>query len=514
MRRLAWCAAALSALASCADPSSSPDPTATSRAITAREVNTSRAANGAVTERPVDLDASVVQAYVLGDDGTWTTYAGEGTSNGQLLVDGVPAGPAWLRVDYLDTSAEPRPHNEYFWIDGDADVALELGTWRVGRTDYKYAQTIPTDVDLQLSGLAPWQPGLDLAVIYSPNVDFVQVWSADGEGTSGVPTANATSSVLRSDWAGAVGGPLIDASRGDRAWMMQFRFREMNGVMVGAPVRAAELPAFTLADAETTAVPAALGTPAPLTVRLAMDRGAFDAVRADIGKTVSPALGRGFSISSSPSTVTTEFSPTSIPAELVVLDQEAINGLGKLDLGNLEVASPFAADTLFGHFASAYLVKVERDDGYVAQAFAEIGVITSTLPTEAAPAAPIIGPVRNVTIAGRPAFDAPQGVGAAPEIAWEAPAFGTPVEYEVKILAPGGVDPTYDFGWYPSAIFHVPGDRTSFVLPPETLVTDYPYAIAIRAITHAVPDEQRAVAPRQLALPYGWADTITPAFKP
>ena len=88
------------------------------------------------------------------------------------------------------------------------------------------------------------------------------------------------------------------------------------------------------------------------------------------------------------------------------------------------------------------------------------------------------------------------------------------VEYEVKILAPGGADPRYDFLWYPSAIFHVPGDQAALALPPEILEADLPYAIAIRAIAQPLGRDVLATAPRKLALPYGWADAITPAFKP
>ncbi len=508
------CAAAPLALLGCDDSAPDPDLPLGPRTIRAREAMSFRGADGATRALPADLDLAVIQAYAQDADGAWRVFGGDGTADGTLSIAGMPVGGGWLRVDYFDASPEPRPRNEYFWIDGDADLELDLGTWRAGRLDAKLPTTAPTEMQFELSGLAPWQPGLDLAVVYAPNIDFVNVFSRDLDGISGMPAADATASTLRVDWASALGAPLLDASRGDRAYAMQFRFRQMGGVYVGAPVRAASLSPFTLRDGESTAVAAPFSAAAPLRVRVAMDRDAFDALRPGIGRDVGSALGRGFAISSSPSVVSEEFSPLSLPAELVVLDEGALDGTGRFDLGDLDVASPFPADSVYGQFISAYPVTVARDDGYVANAQAEIGVVTPVLPTANAPAAPIIGPVRDVTIAGRPAFGSPTGVGLTPEIRWQPPTLGDPVEYEVTVLAPGGVDPRYDFGWYPSAIFHVPGDQTSLVLPPETLAPDLPYALAIRAITNAIPAEERATSPRKLALPYGWADTITPAFEP
>jgi len=516
MTSLRWCAAALFALAGCSDSDPldpPPDPDGV-RAITARDALTFRAADGSTRARPVDLDPAVIQAYARDPGGAWRVFAGEGTSDGTLTVAGVPAGGAWLRIDYFDAAPEARVRNEYFWVDGDADVALDLGTWRFGRADVSFATTVPTEVQLDLAGLAPWQPGLDLAIVYAPNADFVQAFSEDRDGISGMPRADATGSSLRVDWASALGAPLLDQARGDRLWAWQFRFREVAGMYVGAPVRSGLLPAFTQRDGAATTVPAALSAPQQIQARVAMDRDAFDALRPAIGRDVGPSFGRGFAISSSPSTVTEEFSPLSLAAELVVVEGEAITATGLFDLGDVDIALPFDVDTVYGSFISAYPVTVARDDGITAIAQAEIGVMTHTLPTASAPAAPIIGPVRGVTVGGRDAFTSPQGVGLAPEIRWDAPALGTPVEYEVRILAPGGADPRYDFVWYPSAVFHVPGDQTSLALPPEVLEPGLPYALAIRAITHGLAADVRATAPRHLALPYGWADTITPQFKP
>jgi hypothetical protein len=503
-------------LAACSDPSSEqmpPDTMPGARTITAHEALTFRGADGATTDNNSDLDRAVIQALVRAADGTWQVFPGEGSSEGVLVIHDVPAGEALVRIDYYDGSPEPRVRNEYFFVGGDGDVDIDLGTWRNGRLDARYPDN-STDLALDMSGLAPWQPGNDLAVFYEPNVNFVNLFFEDGADVTGMPTAGATASQLHIDWLYAVGGPLANEDRGDRSYLMQFRFRDMAGVRVGAPVRAVALPAFTQIDGDPLVVPAALGQPTPLRVRVAMDRDAFDNLRTQINPTTSSALGRGFAISSSPSDVTHEFSRASLPAELVVLDEGALDGTGLFDVGDLDVASPFPANTVYGNFATAYEVRVPRPDGFVAFAQAQIGVLTNTLPTADAPATPIISPVRVPTVGGKDAFSFPTGVGVTPEIAWQAPALGTPVEYEVKILAPGGADQTYGFLWYPAATFHVPGDRTSLQLPRETLQPDLPYAIAIRAITQPLTVEQLATTPRSMALPYGWADTITTPFQP
>lgn len=511
------CTAALFALAGCSDPdpfAQPSDPPAAVRAITARDALTLRSADGTRHAIPTDLDPAIVQAYTRGADNAWRVVAGAGSSDGTLRVDDVPAGDGWLRVDYFDASPEARVRNEYFALAGADDVALDLGTWRVGRPDVAVATTVPTEVRLDFAGLAPWQPGWDQAVVYAPNAGFVQAFTQDRDGISGLPAAGATSSGIRVDWASALAAPLLDKTRGDRLWAWQFRFRELGGMFVGVPVRAGLLPAFSQVDGGAVEVPATLAAPQQLGVRIAMDRDAFDALRPAIGRAVGPALERGFAILSTPSTVEEEFSPASLPAQLLVLEGDALHGNGALDLGDVDIALPFGVDTVFGHFVATYPVPIARDDGLTALAQAQIGVVTHALPTASAPAAPIIGPVGGVTIGGRDAFASPRGVGLTPEIAWEPPALGTPVAYEVRILAPDGADPTYDFLWHPAAVFHVPGDRTSLALPPEVLQPHLPYAIAIRAITHAVPADVRATTPRHLALPYGWADTITPAFAP
>ncbi|MGN6108408.1 MAG: hypothetical protein ACTHU0_25105, partial [Kofleriaceae bacterium] len=307
---------------------------------------------------------------------------------------------------------------------------------------------------------------------------------------------------------------LVRADRGDRAWMMQFRFRAMGGDLVGAPVRATELPPFTQHDGQRTEVAAALAEPAPLRVRVAMDRDAFDELRRFVHPHAGPSDGRDFAISSSPSVVTEEMSLESVPAELVVIDSDGVHGRGPYDLGDLDMVSPFPAETVFGRFVSQYPVELRRPDGFVPIAHAEIGAMTHELPTQAAPAAPLIGPVTAVTVGGQDAFGGPRGVGATPVIAWEPPALGTPSAYEVSVLGPGGDDPRYGYGWFPVAVFHIPGDATSLQLPPELLDPTFPYAIAIRAIAQPLTGEQLLAAPRHLALPYGWADAITPAFQP
>jgi hypothetical protein len=511
MQRALSSAIVLTAVVGCTDPPTE-SPTKHPRTITARDGLTLRGADGASVEVPTDLDAAVIQAYARAEDGTWSTFAGEGTPDGELVVPNVPAGGAWLRIDYFDASPEPRVRNEYFWLEGDEDVELDLRTWRFGRR-IEHATSVPTLVDLKLRALEPWRPERDIAVIYEPNSHFVQAFHEDGNGISGMPGLQETEADVQVDWAGALGAPLIDAARGDRAYALQLRFVNQGPLRLGAAIRSSVVPAFSVADGQTAAVETTFTRPDPLLVQIAMDTNAFDALRPAISNNASAAIGRGFSILSSPSAVTEEFSPTSLPAELLVVDND-FSAEPSFDAGGHSISSPFPRESVFGHFAAAYAVEMERDDGLTGFAQAEIGVMTDALPTETAPAAPLLGPVRDLKIGGHPAFEGPQGVGLTPELTWAAPALGTPTEYEVTILAPGGADPRYDFLWYPAAVFHVPGAQTALALPPEILVDGYPHAIAIRAISNALPAEQRAIAPRHQALPYAWADTITPAFKP
>jgi hypothetical protein len=486
------------------------------RTITAHDAETWRAADGSINPIATDLDRAVVQAIVRADDGTWSTYPGVGLLDGTIVIADVPAGDAIVRVDYYNLSPEAPVRNEYFWVGGDGDVDLDLGTWRAGRTDARIAQTSPTDLELDMSGLVPWQTQNDSAVIYEPNLGFVNFFMQDiGTDITGMPADNATAAQLHVDWVHAVYGPLAEESKGDRAYLMQFRWRTMSGVVVGAPVSATELPPFSQIDGQPTAVPSTVTSTPTTQVRVAMDRDAFDRFRPAISPAAGPASDRGFNVFSTPGDVATDFSSSSLPAELVSLsDSTALAGTGLFDVGDIDVVSPFPASSMYAQYESIYPVTTIRDDGHSSTATAEIGVITNQLPTQAAPAAPIISPVQGVTVGGKDAFSSPKGVGLTPTIAWQPPALGTPLEYEVRVLGPGGADPTYGFLWYPAATFHVPGTQTSLQVPAETLVAGFPYSIAIRAITEPLTADEHAAAPRKLALPYGWADTLTPEFKP
>ncbi|MGN6106730.1 MAG: hypothetical protein ACTHU0_16605, partial [Kofleriaceae bacterium] len=200
--------AALLALVGCADQSSDPEPPGP-RTILAREALTFRGADGTATSLPIDLGRAVIQVVARGDDGALAIFPGEGTRDGTLVVRDVPSGPAMLRVDYFDGAAEPRVRNEYFALPETGDVEIDLGTWRTGRPDRQRALTPPTELAVQMSGLAPWRPNEDLAVIYAPNVGFVNVFTEDVPGAiTGIPAAGATGSTLRIDWASALFAPL------------------------------------------------------------------------------------------------------------------------------------------------------------------------------------------------------------------------------------------------------------------------------------------------------------------
>jgi hypothetical protein len=485
------------------------------RTVTARDAIELRAADGSVQVVGTDLDRAIVQAVARDATGAWQVYPGMGTSAGEIEIPGVPTGDALVRVDYEGSGPEPQPKNEYFWVRGDADVALDLGIWRTGRTDWQRAETSPTDLGLDLGGLAAWQEGLDLLVVYVPNLDFVNVFDSDiPDSVSGFPATGATSADVHIDWVNAVAGPLVRDDKGDRATLMQFRFAEKGGTYVGTAVRAAALAPFSLTDGAATTVDATLAQTGALTARLAVDRDAFDALRPAVSPQASAAVARGFEVRSSPSDVAVEYSPASLAAELVVIDEGGLDGTGLWDLGDVTLANAFGPETVLTRTVSIYGAPLPRDDGFVANGYVEIGTITPGVPAAGRPAAPIIGPVTGITINGVDAFTAPTNVGTTLTIAWQPPALGTPIAYDVRLVGPGGADPSYEYGWYDAATFHVPGDVTSLELPPELVQDDRPYAIVIRAITSSASTDAFLAAPRHVALPYGWAESITPPFYP
>jgi hypothetical protein len=123
-------------------------------AITGRSTDTFITPTGTVT-RPSDLSSTTIEAYFLGDDGSYHSYLGESPVAGMFEILDVPDGPFLLRAGDAWTSYDSH------------DVAIS-NTY-IGRPDavmstsFGSAATKPTTLGLSAGALAPWSPA-DLLV--------------------------------------------------------------------------------------------------------------------------------------------------------------------------------------------------------------------------------------------------------------------------------------------------------------------------------------------------------------
>jgi hypothetical protein len=131
----------LLAVAACTQP--------TATTITGHSTDTFITPTGTVT-RPTDLSSTKIEAYFLGDDGSYHSYLAEILAAGVFEILDVPDGPFLLRAGDAWTTYDSH------------DVAMS-NTY-IGRTDavmstsFGSAATKPTTLGLSAGLLAPWSP--------------------------------------------------------------------------------------------------------------------------------------------------------------------------------------------------------------------------------------------------------------------------------------------------------------------------------------------------------------------
>jgi hypothetical protein len=466
---------------------------------------------GGEDRRPLDLNRSVIQAIVE-DGGAWRVFPGAGTPDGDFVIEGVPGGPYWLRVDQPAASFEALDDNAYLWTDA-SDVDFTGVAW--GRDDAPRARTAPTTIAVDAGGLAAWSAERDLLGVYIANLGFVNYFRGDVEGAvSGFPAAGATALAgLAIEWVTAVAGPLADAARGDEVQLLQVRFHDGPAGLVYATVERATTPTpFTLADGGTTALDLAFASPPALPFRLAWSLSAYEAHAADVGPGAGASAGRGLSIGAVPGAPAL-WSERALPLELFVVDPGFVEALAPgvdVDLGDFLLPLPVPASTLVVWHEVDFAVPIEIPDWFPAAPRARIGAYQRELPDAAHPLAPLVSPARAPRVDGADLFAGATGVALTPTLSWRPPAVGAATAYRVVLLEPGIGDALWDFVWRPAATLLVPGDVTSVRVPPDVLRPGFPYVVAVRAISQ--PGVDVRATPTRQALPYGYADCISAPF--
>jgi cysteine-rich repeat protein len=240
-------------------------------------------ASGEVTEAE-DLRSWQFQALVPDDNEPtgFRVIAGSGTQDGRFTIEGVPDGETY----YLKVVG-PNAQGAQFWVL--QNHVIRLDRFIGGRPD-SVTVSAEQPVDLNLTGMQPWQTGDWLAVeVYNLGTEN---WGVN-EVFAAQPAAGATAIATRYDWGCADycyswrpdGKPaLVDHQRGDVVELFHVRGARRTDTggrrmqRVERTIDRVAVPSVTMASGIPTSI---AGTFSPValdqTARVTLNRGQFDA---------------------------------------------------------------------------------------------------------------------------------------------------------------------------------------------------------------------------------------------
>ncbi|HJW32159.1 MAG TPA: fibronectin type III domain-containing protein [Holophagaceae bacterium] len=433
------------------------------------------------TLQPFDLTAAVIQALVPNSSGGLDTLVGVGHSDGTFSISGVPVGGYWLRFG-----------TTYLWTTEDH---VEWVTDLYGRADAAYPGISPTNLVMSATNLGAWQ-ATDELFFNVPSQGTTYAMAPGTAGVSNAPGLGATALASYTYDFTQVGLGLLDASRGDQAYLTQLTTRSAAGANYRALGKVWNLPALTMADgASTSASGAFLDIPQSSTLRLNWKRSAL------VGMTpqVNPAA----------QVVATEFglwaSPLGlgqgIPSnafQLFTYDSGSTSATTDLDLGDLAFGNPFP--TAWSLLAETYFTWSVQ---YLAPGAAtpvtqlrSAYTATNVMPTAAAPLTPLLSPVLNPRINGKDLFQNQLAVGSTPTLSWDLPITGTPTGYVVRayeLKNNAGASQLVTRALFRTA-------ARTFTVPPGILLSGSTYVFTISAVRN--PGVNYAAYPFRSSFPY------------
>ena len=433
------------------------------------------------TLQPQDLTATPIQVLVPNASGGFDTLTGQGNSDGTFSIQNVPVGYYWLKFG-----------RTYLWTNVD-NVEWVFDTY--GRADVGYPGTSPTTLAMSATGLNAWQ-GTDELLWSVPNQGLTySTFGLTGTLNSPAPGDTALSSYTL-DFLNN-GFPLLDASKGDQAYLTQLTSRVASGQTYRALGKAFYLPPTTMTDgAASTASGGFLDIPQTATLHLAWKRSALAAMTASVNPNATVAQTE-FGLWVSP--LGTNVGIPSDAFQLFTYDSGDVNATSDLDLGDLAYGNPFPsswtplAETYFVWSVSYLAPGASTPVDLLRSAY----TATTVMPTAAAPITPLLSPVQNPRINGKSLFQNQLNVGTSPALAWDAPASGAPTGYVVGIYPLLNSSGATRFG--PRYTFRTAA-RT-FTVPPGILTSGTAYVITISAVKN--PGYSYASNPFQSAFPYG-----------
>ena len=394
-----------------------------------------------------DVAHATVQALVANASGGWDAFPASPSpfaADGTYSIPGVPIGPHVLvLVDgagYLHAVSTPA-------------TTVDLGFDELGRAGAGPPVVNATPVEIDLSGLDPWNPAGDEVQITSSGADL---W-ASLDATPLATTPGVTSGALTRNWGGPGVTPLNLLAAGDTLLVHQLAAAAVTvpaGTSAGTysyqwMIKVAQVQGTVLADEPTTQViPAPLLDPATTgSIAVSWDLPAFEALvplMAPAPTTDAFAHTCLVGASAWPLTYPAPGAPNgnpvlfrmqlpASPGHSDILDVGTALSYGQLP------ASPVPPGTPAWNEWRGVSITVHQDYQAPASPFPPCDVVASVgqqeaVATAATPVAPLLGPATSASANGVSLSTNPTGVTTTPTLSW-VPGAGVPTSYAVTIYA-------------------------------------------------------------------------------
>jgi hypothetical protein len=446
----------------------------------------------ATTLQPLDLTAAVIQALVPNAAGGFDTLAGVGHADGTFSIPNVPVGNYWLRFG-----------STYVWTSVD-HVEWVLDAY--GRPDVAYPGN-PTALAMNAGNLAAWQ-ATDELLYNAPNQGMVLSVPPSTVGVTNAPAPGATALTNYTYDFTTIGLGLLESGKGDQAYLNQLTTRTTAGNTYRALGRAWNLPALTMVDGvNSTANGAFLDLPQTSTLRLNWKRSALAAMTPQVNPAAT-VTGTEFGLWASPTGLASGIPSSAF--QLFTYDSGATTAATDLDLGDLAYGNPYpAAWNLLAETYFIWSVNYLAPGATVPATLQRSSyTATNTLPTGAAPLAPLVGPVQNPKVNGKDLFQNQLAVGTTPTLAWDLPSLGSPTGYVIRILELRNNAGTSQL--LTRAVLRTAA--RSLVVPPGVMTAGSTYVVAISAVRF--PGLAFAQYPFQTSFPYATAPMVSAIVAP
>jgi hypothetical protein len=426
----------------------------------------------------IDFSRATVGVWYR-DGGSPDFIRGSGTAAGTFSVSPVPPGEVTLQL------------GDRYIVTSDRRVNFDFAAG--GRIDAR-AATQESLVRFTLTGLTPLDDS------HSVGIFFTQGESAafNLETVARPATAvGATSLESDLDWRAVSTGVdvgLPDSSKGDRGWAFQQQVLVTDAGSTTTLLRAGELPAFTLTNGGTVDVAAALTAPATATWTIAVDRPAFEAIRAQVGRETGAGQW-SFEVNTSPATEARNSSHGAFTlASAVVIEPATPPAM-------LTYPTPFPAS--WARTADInYLVRQTRTPPNGMPVNLSGGVRT-VMPLAMAMSGTIalpIGPVRGAQINSRNFVEDQTGIGLTPTLSWMAPTTGTVTTYRLSVLR-------LNTNGELAQIQRIYTKNPGVTVPPGMLTMGQPYVFQIEAM-------RWTEGPVYFGLPFSFSIVVSGLFTP